>query len=318
MALTPLTRQSLKGIWAALITTWNANDQLDEKRFAAEVRAYAGSGVHGCYTGGTTGEFYTQDDDTFDRVTEIAIEASHSIGVPIQAGCTGLSTRTVKQRIGFAKHCGADAIQLALPFWLQLKDDEAVGFFEDAVQAAFPTPVVLYHTSRAKFKFNPQQIAALAEKCPTFIGTKDGGCEIAALREMVKLAPGLAIFGGEHDLIERMQAGGRGAYSSVSGLSPHGTVRLFEMCEAGKFAEAATLQKSIYDLLFKVAIPWVSGPDGLFDSAVDRVFRIVGGGDVELRCQKPYRSASQRHVDEMRAWCVANAPFLIDRKQPMP
>lgn len=318
MALKPLTRTTLKGIWAALITTWDERDELDEKRYAREVRAYAGSGVHGCYTGGTTGEFYTQDDSTFRRITEIACEASHAVGVPIQAGCTALSTRTAKQRISFAKQCGADAIQIALPFWLQLKEDEAAGFFEDVVQHAFPTPVVLYHTSRAKFKFNPKQIGELAAKCPTFIGTKDGGCEIAALREMVALAPGLAIFGGENDMIERVQAGGRGVYSSVSGLCPHALARLFELCEAGRFVEAAPLQKVMHEVLFDVAVPWVTGPDGLFDSAVDRVMRIVGGGDVELRCQKPYRSGTTKHVDQLRTWCMQRAPYLLDRRLPLP
>jgi dihydrodipicolinate synthase/N-acetylneuraminate lyase len=318
MALPPLTRQSLRGIWGALITTWTADDRLDEKRFAAEVRAYASSGVQGVYTGGTTGEFYTQDDATFERITAIACEASHAVGVRIQAGCTALSTRTAKQRIAFAKKCGADAIQIALPFWLQLKDDEAAGFFHDVAQAAYPTPLILYHTSRAKYKFNPAQIGELAAKIPTFIGTKDGGCEVAALREMVKLAPDLAIFGGEHDMVERIGAGGHGAYSSVSGLTPHATVRLYELCAAGKFAEAAPLQKAMYDVLFSVAIPWVTGPDGLFDSAVDRILRIVGGGDVDIRCQLPYRSGTQKHVDELRAWCKKNAPYLIDKKLPMP
>ena len=43
--LTPLTRESLRGIWAALITPWDAADQLDEPRLAEEVSAYGGTGI---------------------------------------------------------------------------------------------------------------------------------------------------------------------------------------------------------------------------------------------------------------------------------
>ena len=58
----PLTRKTLRGVWSALILPWTNRDTLDAERFAKEIRAYAGTGVSGLYTGGTTGEFYAQDE----------------------------------------------------------------------------------------------------------------------------------------------------------------------------------------------------------------------------------------------------------------
>src|SRR3954464_6196565 len=89
-----LTRQTLRGVWPALIVPWTGRDTVDARRLVQEVRGYAGTGVSGVYTGGTTGEFYAQDEATFTRITEIVCAEGHAIGLPVQIGVTALSTRT--------------------------------------------------------------------------------------------------------------------------------------------------------------------------------------------------------------------------------
>ena len=90
-----LTRQTLRGVWCALITPWTDKDELDAKRYKKEIRAYEGTGIHGIYTGGTTGEFYAQDDETYERVTEITCDEGHGIGLPVQIGATALSRTSI-------------------------------------------------------------------------------------------------------------------------------------------------------------------------------------------------------------------------------
>lgn len=305
-----LTRSSLRGVWPALIVPWDEHDELDESRLAAEVRHYAGCGVHGVYTGGTTGEFYAQDDATFERVTAVTCRAGHDAGLPVQIGCTTLSTRTACRRIRRAVAEGADGIQIAMPFWLELKDDEVIGFFRAVVEAAGAVPIVLYHTGRSKRKLPPALIGVLARELPTLIGMKDTGCDPPALSALLTEAPDLAIFGAEHDLVAKIRAGGRGTYSSVTGLNARWIVALYEVCANGNWDRAAELEAPIARLMHEALIPMVRD-DGLMDSAVDRVQRIVGGGDVGLICQGPYRSATPEHVRRLRDWCAARAPQLL-------
>jgi len=314
---TRLTRANLRGLWAALITPWTDDDQLDESGFVRHVTRYASTGVHGVYTGGTTGEFYAQDDATFERITHIACQAARAANVPVQIGCTALSTRTAIGRARIAVAAGADAIQIALPFWLALRNDEAAGFIHDVAQAVFPLPLVLYHTDRARFKFSPEQLADLAQRVPTLIGTKDGGCDLTALEQMSRLIPDLAIFGGEGDMTTRMARGGRGTYSSVVGLSPRALLRLYALCESRQFAHAQALQSAIHGVIHEVALMWVKR-DGLWDSALDRIFYLAGGGEMGLRCQSPLRSGNHEHVLEMIRWCQAHAPFLVNNEIPLP
>lgn len=307
--VTRLTRESLHGVWAALILPWTDDDRVDETRFAAEIRAYADTGIHGIYTGGTTGEFYAQDDATFAEVARIACRVGHEIGVPVQIGCTALSTRQVCERIRVAIAAGADGIQLALPFWLELGDDEVVTFLHDAAQAAGETALILYQTLRAKRRVGAELLGRLARELPTLCGTKDTACSHDELRAMVAAAPGLAIFGGEHDLVDRVRDGGRGTYSSITGLNARKVVELYTLAISGDATAATRLQAVIHRYTFELLVPMVR--EGLWDSAVDRVQRVAGGNDVGLRCQRPYRSATPEHMTRLLNWCREHTPELL-------
>jgi dihydrodipicolinate synthase/N-acetylneuraminate lyase len=305
----PLTRKTLRGVWAALILPWTDKDELDAKRFAKEVRSYGSTGVHGIYTGGTTGEWYAQDDATFERISKITCDEGHAVGLPVQIGCTAMSTRTARQRIRIAKKARADAIQIALPFWLELKDDEVIRFVREIADEAGKTPIILYLTSRSKRKLSPELLGELAHRVPTFIGTKDTGCDVPGLKAMLKKAPDIAIFGGE-DFFTKVPAGGKGGYCSVSGFNAKKVVELYELCAAGRLKEARPLADALHRFLYDLLVPLVK-TDGLWDSAIDRIQRVAGGGDVGIRCQSPYRSGDLQHVKRVRAWCKKNTPELM-------
>jgi len=306
-----LTRQTLRGVWCALITPWTDKDELDAKRYKKEIRAYEGTGVHGIYTGGTTGEYYAQDDETFARVSEITCDEGHALGLPVQIGCTALSTRVARQRIRKAIKLGADAIQIAIPFWLELKDDEALGFCKDIAKEAGKVPIILYLTSRAKRKMTPEFLGEVADAVPTIIGTKDTGCDLATLKQFVAKSKGVAVFGGDNDFLTKLPAGGKGGYCSVTGLNTKRVVEYYELCAAGRLKEAQVIHDEI-DGLMQIYIRWVK-EDGLWDSAIDRIQRVAGGVDVGIRCQRPYRSGTQKHVDELVRHCKKHAPLFLER-----
>jgi dihydrodipicolinate synthase/N-acetylneuraminate lyase len=315
-----LSRTTLRGVWPALLLPWTDNDELDEARFRAEVRAYAGTGVHGVYTGGTTGEFYAQDDATFQKITAIACEEAHAIGLPVQIGCTALATRTVCGRVKFAVAAGADGIQIALPFWLEMKDDEVATFFDRVVDVAGDTSLIFYHTSRAKRTLGPRFLADLAVRHPTLIGMKDTVSPISFVRELLDLVPDFAILGGEHHLLERIAAGGRGTFSSVALLNARYVAEFYAAIIEGRIVEAERRQNLIQRYFNEAVIPLVRD-EGLWDSAADRVQRVAGGFDIGLRCQGPYRSASDAHVERLRRWCREQAPEMLgheDRSKAVP
>lgn len=307
---TPLTRQTLQGVWSALIVPWTDHDELDARRLVKEVRSYGGTGVSGVYTGGTTGEFYAQDDVTYEKISEIVCAEAHSVGLPVQIGASALSTRTTIHRIRVAKRAGADGVQVVLPFWLELKDDEVRRFVAEVIDAAGKTPVILYLTGRSKRKLSPALLGELADRHPTFIGTKDTGLDVPGLKAVLKDAPDLAVFGGE-DFLAKIPAGGRGGYCSITGFNVTKVVELYTLCAAGRLDEAKPLADSLHRYLFEALVNPLVKEAGLWDSAVDRIQRVAGGGAVGLRCQSPYRSGTERHVRSVIAWVRKNAPELL-------
>uniref|UniRef100_UPI00404A583A dihydrodipicolinate synthase family protein n=1 Tax=Cephaloticoccus sp. TaxID=1985742 RepID=UPI00404A583A len=305
----PLTRKTLRGVWSALIIPWTSRDTLDEKRFAQEIRGYAGTGISGVYTGGTTGEFYAQDDATFAKITQVACREAHAIGLPVQIGVSALSTLTVIQRIKVAKKFKADALQIALPFWLELKDDEVKRFVKEVAAAAGKTPIVLYVTGRSKRKIDPKLMGELSREIPTFIGTKDTGLDVKGIKAILRKAPDIAIFGGE-DFYKKLPAGGKGGYCSVTGFNAPKIVELYKLCAAGKLKQAKPLADAVHNFLYGALVPMVT-QQGYWDSAIDRIQRVAGGGLVGLRCQSPYRSGTEADVQRVIAWCRANTPELL-------
>ena len=305
----PLTRKSLRGVWSALIVPWTARDTFNARALAKEIQAHQGLGLSGLYTGGTTGEFYAQDDETFAQITKVACQECHAIGLPVQIGVSALSTRTVIQRIKIANKFGADGLQVALPFWLELKDDEVKRFVHEIAAAAGKTPIILYLTGRSKRKIGPAMFGKLAKEVPTFIGTKDTGLDVKGLKALLRKAPDIAIFGGE-DFYDKLPAGGKGGYCSVTGFNAAKVVELYNLCVAGKLKEAKPLNDAVHNFLYGALVPMVS-KQGLWDSAIDRIQRVAGGGNVGLRCQSPYRSGTDKDVKRVIAWCRKHTPELL-------
>ena len=233
----------------------------------------------------------------------------------MQIAVTALSTRTVCQRVRIAAEAGADGVQVALPFWLELKDDEVVSFLTRVAREFPAMPMTFYHTMRSKRRLSPELLAQLAGELPTLIGTKEPGVDreqFAALREA---AGDLALFCTEADSLHRLQAGARGIYSAVSGLNAQLMARYYRHAEAGEWEQAAVIYELIDRMKSGVLHP-ILHEAGLFDSAIDRVMRMAGGGNVGLNCQEPYRRATQAHVDRLLTWCRENTPELLDRTAP--
>lgn len=305
----PLTRKTLRGVWSALIVPWTSRDTLDAKRFAKDIQSYAGSGLSGLYTGGTTGEFYAQDDETYEQITKVACRECHAIGLPVQIGVSALSTLTAIKRIRVAKKAKADGLQVALPFWLELKDDEVKRFVSEIAAAAGDTPIILYLSGRSKRKIGPTLFGQLAKEVPTFIGTKDTGLDAKGVKALLRKAPDMAIFGGE-DFYDKLPAGGTGGYCSVTGFNAPKIVELHDLCAAGKLKEAKPLSDAVHRFLYEALVPMVT-KQGLWDSAIDRIQRVAGGGKVGLRCQSPYRSGTEQDVKRVIAWCRKHTPELL-------
>src|SRR5437870_8094311 len=113
-----------RGVWAALPVAWDEREEFVPARYESDIAYLCSTGIHGIYSGGTTGEFYALDFEEFVAINKIMLRTAHAAKVPVQVGVTALSTREVVRRTEWAVDHGAEGVQVALPYWLPLDIDE--------------------------------------------------------------------------------------------------------------------------------------------------------------------------------------------------
>jgi 4-hydroxy-tetrahydrodipicolinate synthase len=307
----PLTRENFTGPWAGLPVAWDDDDEFDESTYRADVARCAAHGVPGVYTAGTTGEFYALSEDEFRAVTRAAVEEAHAHAMPAMIGCTATSTRGALARIGWALRSGADAVQIALPFWMPLADHEIVPFFTGLAQAAGPMALSVYETERSKRTLTVDQHRRIRDTADNYVMVKaNSGTVGAAPQGCRALSEFVNVFAGEHLWAELAPTGVIGCCSSAVYANPDVALALFRDLAAGNLAglaAGAARLRALYEFLFGEF-----AGRGFQDSAWDRlVGNATGFLQAGTRCRRPYSSPDHRDVQRVRDWISRNAPELL-------
>ena len=145
-----LSRQELMGPWAGLPVAWDEQFMFDEDCYRADVEHTCKAGVPGIYTAGTTGEFYAMEFEEWQAVTRVTVEECKKHGTPVMIGVTSTYMLGAQRRAEYAAEVDADAIQLALPYWMELDGREVVTFFRAVCDACPGLALSVYETLRAK------------------------------------------------------------------------------------------------------------------------------------------------------------------------
>jgi 4-hydroxy-tetrahydrodipicolinate synthase len=306
-----LTRETFTGPWAGLPVAWTDDDRFDETTYRADVARCCEAGVPGVYTGGTTGEFYAMEFDEFKAVGRATVEECHARGKPAMIGCTSTYTLGAARRAAYAAEIGADALQVALPCWMEIGDAQIVPFFKEVAGASGGLPLSIYETTRAKKVLTLDQHRAVKDAVPSYMVVKanDGtlgrtpeGCR--ALSEFVN------VFVGENSFSELGRVGAKGGCSAMVYWNPRVILALWRQVEQHDWANAdATCLRltKLVDFLGKAF-----GPKDFTDTAFDRLGGMAGGFlKCGLRSRGPYPSATSADVETLRCWYRGNFPEML-------
>jgi dihydrodipicolinate synthase/N-acetylneuraminate lyase len=306
-----LTRETFIGPWAGLPVAWTEDDRLDEATCRADVARCCDAGVPGVYTGGTTGEFYAMEFDEFEAVTRATIDEARARGIPVMIGCTSTYTLGTARRAAFAAECGADAIQVAMPFWMEIGNSEIVPFFTEVARAAGNLPLSIYETTRSKKVLSLDQHRAIKDSVPSYLvlkanggtlGCTPAGCE--ALSELVN------VFVGEHELGTLGRLGAKGCCSSLVYWNPDIILGLWQQVvhqDWGNVDATCFQLNQLFEYLDEAFCP-----KGLTDSALDRLGTTACGFlKCGLRSRGPYSCATGDDVKSLRRWFREHFPEML-------
>jgi dihydrodipicolinate synthase/N-acetylneuraminate lyase len=303
------------GPWAGLPVAWDNKDQFDEQTYRGDVARCCEAGMPGVYTGGTTGEFYAMEFDEFQAITRATVEECRARKTPCAIGCSSTYTLGVCRRAAFAAEAGADAIQVALPFWMEVADHEIVPFFREVARAADGLALSVYETTRAKRVLTLDQHRAIKDATPNYRMVKANaqtlGNSVEGCRDLAKM---VSVFVGEDRWAELGPVGAKGGCSSLVYWGPRFILRVWEDVEKDDWPAVEAGCKKMQHL-FHFLDEMIAGRN-LLDSAVDRLGGIASGFlKTSLRCRGPYSSASRADVDKLRRWYQEHLPEMLDHEK---
>ncbi|WP_460661534.1 dihydrodipicolinate synthase family protein [Kribbella swartbergensis] len=283
-------------MWATLLLPLDADDSIDYARLEAQAATLAATEVDGLYAHGTAGEFQTLTEPEFDRVNEILA----ATGKPFQIGAGHPSAQLQLERVRRAAELEPGAVQVILPDWLPLNDQESLDFLRRVADTAADVPLVLYNPPHAKTRVGPDLLVRLAESVPSLIGLKTAGGDKAWFDEATK--SGLSIFVPGHFLASMSLLGAHGSYSNVAALSPNGSVR---------YARDLDVERRIGEFFAQHVVPLQKA--GLSNPALDKFLAAVGDwADVGTRVRWPMTAATPEQVEAAQPVARSLLPELFE------
>lgn len=307
-----LTSEQFVGPWAGLPIAWKDDDTFDEKTYRGDVARCCAAGVPGIYTGGTTGEFYALEFSEFKAVTKATIKEGRNGKTPVMIGCSATWTLGVIRRACYAQKKGADAIQIALPFWMDVPDSEILHFFEEVARAVPGMPICIYETLRAKKAISLELHRQIHSAVPTVIGVKSNENTVGAKEKgCAELSKLYHVFTGEDKVYSLGRFGVVGSCSSFVYQNPRILLHMYNLLRQKKWAELKPWEAKIRHICAEGLKPTFEA--GCIDSAIDRLLgRSAGFLKTSLRCRAPYPACTETMLQDFRQWLKKNHPEFLE------
>ena len=250
--------------------------------------------------------------DEFQAIARATVEECKKSGTPSMVGCTSTYTLGVIRRVQYAAELGADAIQVALPYWMEISDEAVVPFFKEVAAASEGMALSIYErTLRAKKSLTLDQHRAIKDAVPSYtmvkanegtLGYTPEGCE--ALSQFVN------VFVNESKLGKLGRVGAKGSCSAMVYYNPRVILELWSQVESQNWEKVDATCEKICDfielLLFKEL------PLTYTDTTYDRIGGVAFGFlKTSLRNRAPYPSGTLRDIEVYRNWFTKHFPEML-------
>jgi len=233
------------GVFPYLVSPTDASGRIDTDVLGTLAFDLIKAGVHGLTPLGSTGEFAYLNRDQRSAVVRTTIEAANK-KVPVIAGVASTSTADAVEQAKNYQKLGADGILAILEAYFPLQDAQIEVYFR-TIADAVDIPVVLYTNpqfQRSDLTF--EVIARLAEH-PRIEYLKDASTNTGRLLSIMNRCPQMKVFSASaHIPAAVMLIGGVGWMAGPACIVPRQSVRLYDLCCAGKWPEAMKLQRDLW------------------------------------------------------------------------
>jgi len=203
------------------------------------------AGVHGLTPLGSTGEFAYLTREQRHTVVQATIEAAAK-RVPVIAGVSSTATADAVEQAKSYQKLGADGILAIIEAYFPLTDAQIESYFR-AIADAVDIPVVLYTNPQFQRSDLTLDLIARLSEHPRIRYIKDASTNTGRLLSIMNRAPRMKVFSASaHIPAAVMLIGGVGWMAGPANIVPRQSVRLYDLCCAGKWPEAMTMQRELW------------------------------------------------------------------------
>jgi 4-hydroxy-tetrahydrodipicolinate synthase len=205
------------------------------------------AGVHGLTPLGSTGEFAYLNAGQRTAVVQATIEAANK-RVPVIAGVAATATDDAVAQAKSYQRLGADGILAILESYFPLKDAQVEAYFR-AIADAVDIPVVLYTNPQFQRSDLTLDVIARLAAHPRIRYIKDASTNTGRLLSIMNRCPDMKVFSASaHIPAAVMLIGGVGWMAGPACVVPRQSVRLYDLCRAGRWDEAMALQRKLWGI----------------------------------------------------------------------
>lgn len=236
------------GVYPYLVSPVDGDGKVKTAVLSRLVDDLIGKGVHGVTPLGSTGEFAYLSFAQREAIVRTTIEATAG-RVPVVAGVAATATTDAVAQARRWQALGATGILAILEAYFPLTDAQIQAYFL-AIADAVDIPVVLYtNPNFQRADLTLATIQRLAEH-PRIGYIKDASNNTGRLLSIINTCGGsLKVFAASaHIPAAVMLIGGVGWMAGPANVAPRDSVRLYDLCRAGKWDEAMALQRGMWRL----------------------------------------------------------------------
>jgi 4-hydroxy-tetrahydrodipicolinate synthase len=241
-----MTDRDFFGVFPYLVSPIDENGKVIDEVLGRLCEHVIAAGVHGLAPLGSTGEFAYLSWEQKKRVVEVTLEAAAG-RAPVIAGVATTTTAEARRQARAFEAMGVAGVIATLEAYFPISEDGVVAFFT-AVAEAVACPVVIY--TNPKFQRSDLTLPAIARLAdvPNIRYIKDASTNTGRLLSIMERVDGkIKVFAASsHIPATVMLIGGAGYMAGPACLIPAESVRLYELCAAGRWDEAMALQRRLW------------------------------------------------------------------------
>ncbi|WP_342323364.1 N-acetylneuraminate lyase [Kosakonia sp. BYX6] len=284
---------NLRGVMAALLTPFDAKQNLDVESLRQLVRFNINQGLDGLYVGGSTGEAFVQSRAEREQVLEIVAEEARG-KITLIAHVGAVSTMESQQLAQAASRYGYDAISAVTPFYYPFSFDEHCAHYRAVTDAADGLPMVVYNIpALSGVKLTLEQVDTLVT-LPGVGALKQTSGDLYQMEQIRRAHPDLVLYNGYDEIFAAgLLAGANGGIGSTYNIMGWRYLGIAKALQEGDVKTAQALQSEcnrVIDLLVNV---------GVF-RGLKTVLHYMDVLSVPL-CRKPFAPVDEQYLPALKA-----------------